>query len=197
MDRAHYGSLVDGARFRGYAVRGRVTGALFFLGFGTLWFWLGLRAVGRGGWSVVAVFVVAGLLLAWAMWVLRLAASLPKGGVSGDDTERMRRMFVAVNIIQWVSALTAVGILVILHMPEYIAPAIAIIVGLHLFPLAESFHYPPHYVTGSLMLVWSLLSLAVEPRAEVAGVAALGTGAILLASAAWSLSQAMRGLRAS
>jgi hypothetical protein len=195
MDKAHDSSVVDGARFRGYAVRGRVTGALFFVGFGTLWFWLGLRAVGHGGWPVVVVLVVAGLLLAGAMWVLRLAAALPAGDVSGDAAERMRRMFVAVNIIQWVSALTAVGILVILHMPEYIAPAIAIIVGLHLFPLAESFHYPPHYVTGSLLLVWSLLSLAIEPRAEVAGVAALGTGAILFASAAWSLSQALRVVR--
>jgi hypothetical protein len=195
MDRAHDSSAVDGAVIRGYAVRGRVTGALFFVGFGALWFGLGLRAVGRGGWPFVVVLVVAGLLIAWAVWVLRLAASLPVDGASPEVAERMRRMFVAVNIIQWVSALTAVGILVILHMPEYISPAIAIIVGLHLFPLAESFHYPPHYVTGSLLLAWSLLSLAVESRAEVAGVAALGTGAILVASAVWSLARAMRLVR--
>ncbi len=126
-------------------------------------------------------------LLAMVVLLLRRAKDLPLAAENSDYELRSKRMFAAVNIIQWVSIGTAVTILGMLHMPEYIIPAIAIIVALHLFPLAGSFRHRQHYVTGALLLVWSLGVLAVLPRDRVPGIGAVGTGVILLASAAWTL----------
>ena len=66
-------------------------------------------------------------------------------------------------------------------------PAIATIVGLHLFPLARAFRYPMHYVTGTLLVLWSAASVFILPRENVASMGALGTSAILLLSAAYTL----------
>lgn len=174
--------------------RGRVIGALFFLGFGELWLLLGL--VDRDGSHGVAqalVVVVGVVLLAAAVAIFRRAKALPAGKPDAVADERARRMFRAVNIIQWVSVGTAIAILSILHMPEYVVTAIAIIVGLHLFPLAGTFRNRQHYVTGALLVVGSLVCLAVLPRAQVSGVTALMAGAVLLLSAAATLMR-MAGL---
>lgn len=96
-------------------------------------------------------------------------------------------MFNAVNIIQWVSVATAVIILNVLHLTAYIVPAIAVIVGLHLFPLAQAFRYPQHYVTGSCLVLWPMGCLVTLPQEKVSGVCAVGTGVILLLSAAATL----------
>jgi hypothetical protein len=166
----------------------RATGCLFFIGFGTVWTLMGLSATQHG--SLVS-YGVAGLvsaaLLGMVVMLFRRAKELPHAAADSDYELRAKRMFAAVNIIQWVSIVTAVAILNLLHMPEYVVPAIAIIVGLHLFPLAGSFRHRQHYVTGTLLLVVSLVSLALLPRGRVAGVAALGTGVVLLCSAAWTL----------
>jgi hypothetical protein len=49
----------------------------------------------------------------------------------------------------------AVILVGIFHLPEFMVRAIATIVGLHLFPRARVFHYPIHYVTGMLLVLWS------------------------------------------
>jgi hypothetical protein len=126
-------------------------------------------------------------LLALCAVLLRRARTLPAGDAMSEFAIRARRMFLAVNIIQWVSVVTAAAILLLLHMPEYTVPAVAIIVGLHLFPLAGSFRNRLHYVTGGLLLLWSLACLAVLPRERMMGIPALGVGAILLGSAAGAL----------
>jgi hypothetical protein len=168
--------------------RGRTVGALFFLGFGELWLLLGLGAV-AGSHGVARAFVVAGgvVLLAVSIAILRRARTMPAGAPDAEAEERSRRMFRAVNIIQWVSVATAVTILGILHMTEYVVTAIAIIVGLHLFPLAGTFRNRQHYLTGAVLVLWPLVCLAMLPRSQVSGITALGAGAVLLLSAASTL----------
>jgi hypothetical protein len=182
------GTTIQSAEYTGQVVRSRATGCLFFIGFGTIWMWMGLGATQHGSpLTYSAVGAVSAALLAIVALLFRRARELPQADHDSDYERRSKRMFTAVNIIQWVSIVTAVSILNLLHMPEYIVPAIAIIVGLHLYPLAGSFRHRQHYVTGTLLLVCSLAALALEPRERVAGVAALGTGLVLLASAAWTL----------
>jgi hypothetical protein len=170
------------------AARGRAYGCLFFIGFGTIWMCTGLAAAKHGSAGAYgAVGAVAVCLLALVALLLRKAHDLPTAPLDSDFERRSRLMFRAVNIIQWVSIATAVVILSMLHMPEYIVSAIAIIVALHLFPLAETFRHRQHYWTGALLLVWSCGTLALMSKERVAGVGAIGTGAIMLGSAAWTL----------
>ena len=77
----------------------------------------------------------------------------------------------------------AVILLGIFHLQLFIVPAIATIVGLHLFPLARVFHYPLHYVTGALLTLWSDRRGADAAPGEAALSGGLGTAAILLVSA--------------
>lgn len=58
--------------------------------------------------------------------------------------------------------------------------------------MARAFRYPVHYVTGTLLVLWSGTSVFILPRENVASVGALGTSAILLLSAAYTLTNAAR-----
>ncbi|AFL86475.1 hypothetical protein Terro_0124 [Terriglobus roseus DSM 18391] len=170
--------------------RGRAMGALFFVGFGELWLLLGLGSVAGAHRVAQMVAVVVGVVcLVAALGLLRRAKALPAGVPDAVEDERARRMFRAVNIIQWVSVGTAVAILSILHLREYVVTAIAVIVGLHLFPLAGTFRNPQHYVTGALLVLWPLGCLALLPRGQVSGVTALGAGVILMLSAIATLAR--------
>jgi hypothetical protein len=174
----------------------RARGALFFVGFGAVWIVTGLAQIHRS--SAAALMCLAGsslVLLAAISLLMRRARDLPASTLSSEERVRMQRMFTAVNIIQWVAIATAVAILGLLHMPEYIVPAISIIVGLHLFPLAGSLHHRQHYITGILLLVWPLVCLVWLPPTRVSGVCALGVGVLLLLSAAAALTQTLATMR--
>lgn len=177
-------------------VQGRVYGTFFFTGFGTLWLLTGLANMHRftppSASAVVGIGI--GTLLA-GFGLLRLASRLPSRVQAPAEVTREKRIFNAVNIIQWVAVATAVVVLILLRLPEYIIPSIGIIVGLHLYPLAGAFRYPLHYVTGTVLVSWCIACVAMVPRQRLPGIGAFGTGAILLASAMLTLLLAYRGAR--
>ena len=174
----------------------RATGALFFVGFGAVWVSTGLAQAHRGSAAAFSsVAAVSVLLLAAVGQLMRRSHDLPATALSVEEQVRQQRMFTAVNIIQWVSIATAVAILGLLHMPEYVVPAISILVGLHLFPLAGSFRNRGHYVTGALLLLWPLGCLLLLPRNRVSSICAMGVGVTLLLSAAATLAWAFASLR--
>ena len=174
----------------------RATGALFFVGFGSVWMATGLAQAHRQtAGSMVALGFISVLLLAGISQAMRRSRDLPDAPMSPEEQVRVQRMFTAVNIIQWVSIATAVAVLSLLNMPEYIVPAISMLVGLHLFPLAGSFGNRQHYVTGTLLLLWPLVCLALLSRARVSGVCAMGVGAVLLVSAAVTLARTLAATR--
>lgn len=170
------------------AVHGRAVGALFFTGFGAVWLFAGLRSMHHASFGLLGTLALTAVgLLACTALLMRRAEDLPRHSGPPEEEIRAERMFTAVNIIQWVSVATAIAILNILRLPVYIAPAVAIIVGLHLFPLAGTFHNRQHYVTGSLLVAWPLGCIALLPHGRVSGMCAAGVGLILLLSASVSL----------
>lgn len=177
-------------------VRGRAVGAMFFAGFGSIWLYTGLRGLHRASpASLAALTGLAAILVALIFVVLRRAQNLSAEPEPQEQELRAERMFTAVNIIQWVSIATAVVTLSILQLPGFIVPAISIIVGLHLFPIAGSFHFRQHYVTGALLIAWPLGCMALFPRDRVASPCAVGAGVVLMLSAASTLLQCLTALR--
>ena len=171
------------------AISGRATGVLFFAGFGTLWFCTGLAAMHRlnvGTGAVAAAMLAA--LVGPALWVLKRASGLPKQTADPEIEAQISRTFNRANVAQWIAIPVAVVLLNMVHQTAYVVPAIATIVGLHLFPLARVFRYSMHYVTGTLLVLWSAASVFMLSRDNVASIGALGTSAILLLSAAYTLS---------
>ena len=177
-------------------VQNRATGAFFLVGFGSVWTAAGCAQTHHGSaasWAALAAVCVC--LLTWVNYLMRQSHDLPPAEPTAEEQVRMQRMFTAVNIILWVSVATAVSVLGLLHMPEYIVPAISMLVGLHLLPLAGAFRNQGHYLTGALLLGWPLCCLALLPRLRVSGVCASGAGALLLLSAAMTLAYTASELR--
>jgi hypothetical protein len=178
------------------AISGRATGALFFSGFGSLWLCTGLAAMHRLNIvSGAAAAIVLILLVLWAVRLLQLVSKAPKTGMDAEREKEIKRTFGRVNTIQWIAIPVAVVAMNIVHRPEWIVPAIATIVGLHLFPLARLFRYPAHYVTGTLLVLWSVGAVVVLHREDIPSTGALGTAAILLLSSLYTLTLAERAAK--
>ena len=173
---------------------GRATGALFFAGFGTLWIALALYALER-----LSIATVAGLLLGMACLVLAALSLLryAKLWPSVPDDPAMGRAFGWINAVQWIAVAVTVFTLAKLHLDAYVMCAITAIVGLHMFPLARLFHYPPHYLSGALLVAWAAASAVFVPIEHLQGISALGTGIILWLCAAVTLALAWSASRQS
>jgi hypothetical protein len=170
-------------------LQGRATGIIFFASFGGLWMALSLLVGARLDWTSGTLIGLAWLaLIATTIWMLRRVGNA--GTTPGPETEedlRERRLFRTVNLMQWGAVALAVPTLIALHRESYVLTAIAIIVGIHLYPLARAFRYLPHYVTGTALVAWAAFIAFSTPPAEVAFLTGLGTGLILWTSAALTL----------
>jgi hypothetical protein len=168
---------------------GRAIGSMFFACFGTGWLFLALAAKQRinGPTASGTVLGMSAMLVA-AFYLMRLAKRWPR--VAQDPA--LRRGFAWVNAIQWTAIAAVVFSFSKLHLDAYATPAIAAIAGLHLFPLARLFHYPLHYLTGTLLVAWAVASAVLVPLSEMQGTAALGTGIILWASAVVTLATGLK-----
>jgi hypothetical protein len=176
------------------AISGRATGVLFFAGFGALWLCTGLSALHRLTLAA-CVFAVAAPVVSLVIPALLLLWRVPSIPLEAQDEERnrqYRRTFGRINGIQWTAIILAVILLNIFHQVAYIVPTIATIVGLHLFPLARLFQYPAHFVTGTLLVLWSVGTATLLSSQNIAGFGAVGTAIILLLSAAYTLVSATR-----
>ena len=176
------------------AVSGRATGVLFFAGFGALWLCAGLSSIHLLTWPrlALAVALPAVFLLAPAIWLLKTLPAAPADENRSAEEQRISRVFGRVNAAQWIGIVLVVVLLNVLHRPELIVPAVALIVGLHLFPLAGLFRYKPHYVTGTALVLWAVIApLRFNTAATISAAAALGAAAILLSSAAFNLYSAI------
>ena len=99
-------------------------------------------------------------------------------------------------MIQWVAVAAVAFAFARLQIDAYVVSAITAIIGLHMFPLARLFRYPMHHVTGAVLVGWAAASALIFSRSAMQGAAALGTGAILWASAVVTLARAMRAMGA-
>lgn len=176
-------------------MRGRAIGVLILTGFGTVWMTLGLRAMGRDSvWTASLTGAFALLLVVMGLRLLRLARELCRAALRTEDEARVRRMFAAVNIIQWVTIAVAIVVLNLLHETAYTVPAIAIILGLHLYPLAASFRHAQHYVTGALLVGWAVACIALMTPQQVQGLGSVVAGMIVLVSAAVTVAMSLQGV---
>jgi hypothetical protein len=133
------------------------------------------------------------VLVLSALYLLREAKRWPRV----PDDPAVSRAFNRVNAVQWIAVFVVAFALAKLHLDAYIMNAITFIVGLHMFPLARLFRYPPHYAAGAVLVAWAAASVFMTPVEHLQGITALGTGAILWLSAAVTLTLALSDARQS
>jgi hypothetical protein len=121
---------------------------------------------------------IAGGLLAWQHWT--------DGTVFDRDTSRSFGIIVG---IEFAVAGLGAGLLHAWKKADFVAPWVASVVGVHLFPLAGLLGYPLLYVVASLI---SLIALAALPLGKGVSLrrsafTGLATGSVLLLAALSSL----------
>ena len=158
--------------------------------FGTGWALSGVIGVAPGAalqvLGGVVVLVLAALVFRTALrWHAHPdpARVRPRPDRPGDPT----RTFLLVNVGQAVLILVAVFGLARLGVPEFIAPAVVVVVGLHFLPLARALAVPLYLWTGlALLVVGALGAVLAGTGAAVAVVrAVVGLSAALVL---WSTS---------
>ena len=106
-----------------------------------------------------------------AVHVLRL----PGTGIV--PTQRAERAIMWSTIGEGVGLFLASNIVVNLHRPELLLPAMALVIGLHFLPIAYAAAFRPFYLLGGALIIAALAGFVIGPPAgaTVAGLlAALG-----------------------
>ncbi len=184
---------------------GLARGSLVLIFFGTLW--AGLSLPGLRDWGLWTVIVIAGVmtvaLLVPSFTTLRAAQSLhlekmtPEEQASG---KKVARRFGLVVGVEWTVAIVAANVLLILfNHPEFIAPVLVLIIGLHFLPLAPLFQVRVYSLVGTVLsllgggaLLALLFGLPLSGLYTWSVIVGLGTACILWLTSLYILVRARR-----
>lgn len=171
-------------------VEGSSTGALFMTIFGVVWGAAGAQALGGivGAITLATSCALAALVFLGVGRLRREALDLPR-----DDSQRARewrgrssRRFNLVFGLQGVAIAVSVFLLVRYGLGTLVPAVVAIIVGIHFFPLAELYGVRAYHATGAALCVLGAVAFLLAPSARLPFVG-LGCAATLFATAAYML----------
>lgn len=158
----------------------------------------GFFASGWFGWAqnapTASFWLVGGSMLGLLVAAVGLFVAVRKrASGTAFDRPTSKRFGVVVGVE---FALAGIGALVlgVVGEAQLIAAWVALIVGVHLFPLASLLHYRFLAVPAVLVTLVALgaVPLALSRGAQVSTVAGIGTGLVLVGSAIYSLIDAER-----
>jgi hypothetical protein len=167
------------------------TGAIFMFGFGIVWLLIGLLQ-GRPSpaWLRLSLLVI-GIALGVSIATLGLRASNIPHSPSATTAQQLAtnreiaRHFYIIFGVELAAIFLAVVVLKALSYPDYILCGIAIIVGVHFFPLAALFRAPVYYGTGLVGCAIGLAGFLVADADLRQKIVGLSFGLLLWVTAAW------------
>lgn len=126
---------------------------------------------------VSALTAIAGGVLTWQRW--------QDGTVFDADTSRSFGILVGA---EFVVAAAGAAVLAARRRADLVPAWIALVVGVHLFPVASLLQYPFIHVVAALVTLVALAAIPVARSRSLAmsAVTGLATGAVLLAAALFS-----------
>jgi hypothetical protein len=170
---------------------GMTTGAAFVFTFGVVWLLLGLfRGRPSPAWLRLSLLVV-GSALGASIAVLGLGASgIPPAAAPLTAQEivtnrEIVRHFYMIFGVELAAIFLSVVVLRLLHYQDYILCGIALIVGVHFFPLAALFKAPLYYGTALLGCAIGLVGFFMADAGLRQKVVGISFGLLLWATAAW------------
>jgi hypothetical protein len=180
------------------------TGATFMFTFGAVWLLIGLfRGRPSPAWLRLSLLVV-GIALGASIATLGLRASgippnaSPLTAQQLATNQHIGQHFYVIFGVELAAIFLAVVVLRALHYPDYILCGIALIVGVHFFPLAALFRAPLYYGTALLGCAIGLVGFFMGDPVLRQKVVGISFGVLLWATATWTtwigLSVAPRGL---
>lgn len=166
--------------------------------FGTVWAAAGAGALGgvTGVVSFVVCLALAAALCVGSVRLRRRAGNLPRDDSPRGLARRRRlvRWFNLISGVQFVAIALAVVLLVRYGLGTSVPAVVALIVGVHFFPLAELYGLRAYHVTGAALCALALVAFLLTPSARLPLVG-LGSAVALFASATYVLSLGGRASR--
>jgi hypothetical protein len=120
------------------------------------------------GVTLAFPFVVFALLALAAIGVLRL----PGTGIT--PSKKAESAILWSTIGEGVGLFLATNIVINLHRPDLLLPAMALVVGSHFLPIAFADAFRPFYILGAVLIGFAIVGFAVSPPTggAIAGFAA-------------------------
>lgn len=156
-------------------------GALVYAFVSTLWV-----VIANAFGNVQSFILIIAALLIFVLAttaIVTLRKALKIAPISAGDPE-LGKWFGIIFAAEGIGIGVGSGILVGLNLTEWIAPWVALLVGLHFFPLGYLLHLWLDYVLGAAILILILVTILSVPAESWALVLGLGT-AFLLWLAGW------------
>lgn len=149
------------------AVRGTASGVIFMALFGTMWAGIGIRGLQGWGfhWLLILSLLIGVLLLTGGIVLIINSKMLSNKMVEADALrwKRKNRWFGIIFGLEGVLIAAASVICQSTNHLDLFVPVMALIVGAHFFPLANLFQVKFYYITGSLLCMFSVITLLTFP----------------------------------
>ena len=173
------------------ALLGLTTGATFMFGFGIVWLLIGLLS-GRSSpaWLRISL-LFGGIVLGASIAIMGVRASglmasaVPLTPRQVFVNREIGRHFYLIFGFEIAAIFVAVVVLKALNFADYILSGIALIVGVHFFPVAALFHWPAFYGTALAGCAIGLLGFFVDDPGFRQKMVGISFGLLLWATAAF------------
>ncbi|NEU64198.1 hypothetical protein [Paenibacillus sp. ALJ109b] len=173
------------------AVFGAANGVMFMTFFGALWASIGI--IGSHGlgdpWSLVLSGVMTLILLSGAISLFGKARNI-NHAVTPEEIVQRRNINRKFGLIFGLEGLAIFIASVICNMIDYFEvffPIMAIIVGIHFFPLARLFRVNFYYGTGATLCIIGVITLFLPINATINNVTLIATSTFAGYSSALTL----------
>jgi hypothetical protein len=163
------------------------TGALVLNIFGACWCICGLLSLAAPLWLLPIPLLVAASLIETARRASRHAP--PR---TPEQEKRIGRLVGLWSGLEGVAMFITIPVLQILHREVDVASAMALIVGLHFFPLARGMPLRLYYASGAALVVIALISF-YQPTSYRFAAACFPSGVVLWVTSATISARAMMG----
>lgn len=173
------------------ALTGMTIGAALMFGFGVVWLliggfrgrplpiWLRLLLLGTGAALATSIVILGRTALSIAPTAIPLTPDH-----IAIDREIARRFYIIFGL-EMVAIFLTVIVLRALHHADYILCGIALIVGVHFFPLAPLLSAPVYYATALTGCAIGLIGFFMDDANLRQKVAGISFGLLLWTTAAW------------
>lgn len=191
------------------AVRGTASGVFFMAFFGTLWAYTGI--MGLQGWGV-PLLLVTSVAIGIALFIGGVSLLRASGKLTNQvsnivlrNGKRTKFWFNIIFAAEGLAIAITIAVSNATRHPELIPVIIAIIVGVHFFPLASLFQVRLYYFTGALLCLLAIITWLFIPVKVILGehqtnafmsVVGLGSALILWGTglAIWLMGRRLLGI---
>lgn len=145
-------------------VRDTASGVMFMAFFGTVWADIGIGGlrVSVAIWLLILAILIGAALFFSGIIMIRQSRHLPNKKTL-RNAKNVDQWFNIVFTIEFVLIGVAAIVTNVIGYFDLFFPIMAIIVGVHFFPLAHLFQVSAYYVTGILLCLLAIVTLLLVP----------------------------------